>query len=386
MHDQSVSSQLPLVQPLQAVCVTCTRGGRTFAGRYREFLLAPGTLVTLASLLLLIAATIRTPGGLMGNGGSGTPLYLAAALVGSLYIWWSALQGIRRRDFTADIPVSLATVAAIAIGQYAAAAVVAVLLLVGGMLETFVAARTGKALEALAKLVPDRVTVRRSGRDVLVPLEAVEVGDLVLVRSGERIAVDGDVVRGTAAVSQAAITGESLPVDKRPGATVFAGSLAEVGALEVRATRVGAETTLGQIRRMVEEAQGQKAPIERLLDRYAKVYTPAAILLGLLLWWLSGDPLRAITMLIVFCPCVIVLATPTAAVASGRAVMLVALNQQVAGMLVLEDALRPEAQDAAARLNALGIHTVLISGDNQRTAARIAAALGIAEVHADVLP
>jgi Cd2+/Zn2+-exporting ATPase len=511
---------------LQTVCVTCARSGRRFVGRYREFLLDPGTLVTLASLLLLVAAAAQHPGGLFGSGDksqAGSPIYLAAALVGSIYIWWSAIQGIRERDFTADIPVSVATIAAIAIGQYSAAAVVAVLLLIGGMLEEFVAARAGKALEALAKLLPNQVTVRQGGRDVIVSLASVVSGDLLLIRPGERIAVDGEVVTGTAAVNQAAITGESVPVEKSPGAEVFAGTLVEGGALEVRATKVGEGTTLGQIRRMVAEAQEQKAPIERLLDGWAKVYTPVALVLAALLWWWSGDALRAITVLIVFCPCVMVLATPTALVASignaalrgslvkkgatieslskidtvafdktgtltsgrprlvavhalngladgellglaavaekfsehplgravvraadeagrsvpdpddfealpglgiharaggrdvllgstrllagqgipvsqaietqaldlagpGRTVIPVAVDRQVAGMLVLEDELRPEAKATVARLHQLGLRTVLVSGDNRPTAERIAEELGIREVHAEVLP
>lgn len=300
----------------QSACVTCVRGGQRFVGRYRDFLLDPGTLFTLASLVLLIAATIQTPDGLINSDHAHTWLYLAAALAGSLYIWWSALQGIRERDFTADIPVSFATVAALIIGQYSAAAVVAVLLLLGGMLEEFVSARAGNALDALAKLLPGRVTVRRDGEDRVVSLEEVESHDLVVIRSGERIPVDGTVERGTASVNQSAITGESLPLDKQVGDLVYAGTLNEVGAIEVRASRVGTETTLGQIRRMVEEAQEQKAPIERILNRYAKFYTPAALILGALVWWWSGDILRAITILIVFCPCVMVLATPTALVAS----------------------------------------------------------------------
>src|SRR5262249_37717109 len=161
-------------------------------------------------------------------------------------------------DFTADIPVSIATAAALFVHQYSAAAVVAVLLLVGGMLEEFVAARAGRALEALAELLPATVTVRRNGDDVVVPLEEVVLGDVLLVRSGERIAVDGDVVSGTASVSQAAITGESLPVDKLAGDAVFAGTLNEIGAIEMRATKVREDTTLGQIRRMVADAQEQK--------------------------------------------------------------------------------------------------------------------------------
>ncbi len=186
-----------MLREVRDVCVTCAVGTKRFAGRYREFLLDPGTLFTLASGLLLIAAVVQRPAGVVSSGApehAGTPLYLASALVGSVYIWWSALQGIRERDFTADIPVSVATAAAIAISQYSAAAVVAVLLLVGGMLEEFVAARAGKALEALERLLPERVTVRRGGRDKIVPLEEVEEGDLLLVRSGERIAVDGTVV------------------------------------------------------------------------------------------------------------------------------------------------------------------------------------------------
>ncbi len=287
--------------------------------RYRDFLLDPGTLFTIASAFLLAAATILHPAGLFsenGMSGNGRFLYLAAALVGSSYIWWSAIQGIRERDFTADIPVSIATIAAIAIGQYSAAAVVAVLLLLGGMLEDFVAARAGKALEALARLLPDRVTVRRDGQDVIIPLESVSAGDLVLVRSGERIAVDGVVVSGTASVNQAAITGESLLVDKQAGDPVFAGTLNEIGAMEIRATKVGHETTLGQIHRLIAEAQEQKPRIERLLNTYAKFYTPMALIMGVALWWWSGDVMRAITVLIVFCPCVMVLATPTALVAS----------------------------------------------------------------------
>ncbi len=509
-----------------ALCVSCARTARSFTGRYREFLLDPGTLFTLTALVLLILGGIQHPVGLLGSDKAAqvrTPLYIAAALVGSDYIWWSAIQGIRKRDFTADIPVSLATIAAISIGQFSAAAIVAVLLLLGGMLEEFVAARAGNALEALAKLLPDRVTVRRDGRDVSIPTGELEVGDVVLVRSGERIAVDGEVVGGSACINQAAITGESLAVDKVVGDDVYAGTLNELGALEVRAAKVGTETTLGQIRHMVEEAREQKAPIERLLDRYAKFYTPAAILLGLAVYLVTGDALRSITILIVFCPCVMVLATPTALVASignaalrgslvkkgatieglanvdtiafdktgtlttgqpvlvearrlnataetellklaaaaerfsehpvgraivssaqdrglsvpdpdgfevlpglgvkalvggwdvllgrpklvterglpvtpdvqaeveslaalGRTVIAVAVNGEVAGLLVFDDALRPAAKPLARQLKSLGIRVVLVTGDNLPTAQRIADELGIDDVHAEVLP
>lgn len=288
-------------------------------GAYREFLLDPGTLVTIASGILLIMAMIADPAGILsGSKGNSTAglLYLLAALTGSSYIWWSAIQGIRESDFTADIPVSVATIAAIAIGEYPAAAIVAVLLLLGGLLEELVSAHANRALEALETLLPGQVTVRREGHDTIVPLEEVLQGDVLLVRSGERIPVDGTVKSGAASVNQAAITGESLPVERKRGDTVFAGTLNEVGVLEIEATKVGKETTIGNIRRLIEDAQAQKPHIERTLDTYAKFYTPLALLLGVILWLWTGNLLRSITVLIVFCPCVMVLATPTALVAS----------------------------------------------------------------------
>jgi Cd2+/Zn2+-exporting ATPase len=175
---------------VQVVCASCVRGGKRFVGRYRSFLLDPGTIFTLVSFLLLIIAIIVTPGGVVDAREAHTLLYLASALVGSVFIWWEAIQGIRQKDFTADIPVSFATIGALVIGQYAAAAVVAVLLLVGGMLEEFVSARAGNALEALARLLPDQVTVRREGEDCVIPLAEVSNHDLVIIRSGERIPVD----------------------------------------------------------------------------------------------------------------------------------------------------------------------------------------------------
>ena len=137
-------------------CATCARGIRSFSSRYREFLIAPGTLFTLGAFGLLVLAIAIHPDGAVSDTHRKSIFYLVAALVGSSYIWWSAIQGIRERDFTADIPVSVATIAALAVGYYSAAAVVAVLLLAGGMLEEFVAARADRALDALASLLPTR--------------------------------------------------------------------------------------------------------------------------------------------------------------------------------------------------------------------------------------
>src|SRR5258708_28587685 len=160
------SSSLSALARVQGAFASCVRGGRRFVGRYHSFLFDPGTLFTLASLLLLILAVIVTPDGLINPAHAHTWLYLVSAIAGSVFIWWEAIQGIREKDFTADIPVSFATIAALIIGQYSAAAVVAVLLLLGGMLEEFVSARAGNALDALANLLPDQVTVPRAGQDL----------------------------------------------------------------------------------------------------------------------------------------------------------------------------------------------------------------------------
>src|SRR5258708_13565524 len=226
-----MAASSPALARLQSAWVACARGGRPFIGRYRAFLLDPGTIFTLVSFLLLIAATIVPPDGVINSAHAHTWLYLAAALVGSLYIWWSAIQGIRERDFTADIPVSFATAAALIIGQYSAAAVVAVLLLLGGMLEEFVSARAGNALDELSKLLPDRATVRRDGQDLVVALSEVQSEDLVLIRSCERIPVDGTISLGTASANQPAITAETFPLKNPLGHLCMAATPSDLTGL-----------------------------------------------------------------------------------------------------------------------------------------------------------
>jgi Cd2+/Zn2+-exporting ATPase len=167
----------------------------------------------------------------------------------------------------------------------------------------------------LAKL-PPTVTVRRAGQENVIPVEQVLLGDIVLVRTGERIGVDGEVIGGNGSVNQSAITGESMPVEKRAGDEVFAGTLNELGAMEITVTRLGQDTTLGQIVRLVKDAQATQAPVQRVANKYAKVLVPVTFGIAILVYILTGDILRSITVLVVVCPCALVLATPTAVVAS----------------------------------------------------------------------
>jgi heavy metal translocating P-type ATPase len=299
---------------VEPACASCAVTPPGFFERYRGFLLSPGTLITAANALLLLAGFVAT---LAGRPQLGSWLYLASALIGGAPIFKLAAGNILRSfDLTAGVMVSIAMIAAIIIGEYSAAALVAFMMLVGEMLENLTMARADNALKELASLVPDTVTLRRDGQDVEVPIQAVRPGDVVLVRPGGRIPVDGRVRSGNAAVDQAAITGESMPLDKGPGDGVFAGTLATGGALEIEIDKVGRETTLGYMLRLVEEVRSTHAPVQRVANRYAQYLTPLALAISAVTYLFTGDITRSITVLVVICPCALVLATPTAIVAA----------------------------------------------------------------------
>ena len=286
----------------------------SFFTRYRDFLLSRDTLLTFANAALLLIGFIVS---LLGAPGVGKWLYLAAALIGGFPLFLFAARGLfLRGDITAGVMASTATIAAIVVGEYAAAALVVFMMSVGEWLENFTVARADSALRDLSKLVPTQVMVRRDGQEKIIPLEQVVLGDTVLVRTGERLGVDGMVTGGSASLNQAAITGESMQVEKKRGDEVFAGTLNEAGLLEIRVTRLGEQTTLGQIVRLVKDAQSHQAPVQRIANKYAKVLVPVTSSIAVLVYFLTGDVLRAVTVLVVVCPCALVLATPTAVVAA----------------------------------------------------------------------
>ncbi len=296
------------------VCAECRPARPNFFARYRDFLLSRDTLLTFANAALLLSGFIAA---LLGAPAVSQWLYLAAAIIGGLPLFLFAAKGLfLRGDITAGVMASTATIAAIVVGEYAAAALVVFMMSVGEWLENFTIARADSALRDLSRLAPTQVTVRRNGQEQVIPLEGVVIGDTVLARTGERIGVDGRVIGGSAAVNQAAITGESMPVEKKSGDEVFAGTLNEAGLLEIQVNRVGEQTTLGQIVRLVKEAQSHQAPVQRIANQYAKVLVPITFSIAILVYFLTGDALRAVTVLVVVCPCALVLATPTAVVAA----------------------------------------------------------------------
>jgi Zn2+/Cd2+-exporting ATPase len=294
--------------------IGCCLNRNAFFHRYRDFLLSRDTLLTFANAALLLAGFIVS---IIGAPAFGRWLYLSAAVVGGLPLFIFAAKGLLLRgDITAGVMASTAMIAAIMVGEYAAAAIVVFMMSVGEWLENFTVARADSALRDLSRLIPAQVMVRRDGVDELIPLEKINPGDLVLARTGERLGVDGIVSGGSAAVSQAAITGESMPVEKKTGDEVFAGTLNEAGFIEIRVTRLGEQSTLGQIVRLVKDAQSHQAPMQRLANTYAKVLVPITFSIAIGVYLLTGDIMRSVTVLVVVCPCALVLATPTAVVAA----------------------------------------------------------------------
>ena len=205
---------------------------------------------------------------------------------------------------------------------FEAAGVIVTLILLGRLLEAVARGRTSEAIRKLMRLQAGTARVIRDGAEIEVPIEDVVSGDLVLVRPGERVAVDGVVTEGESYVDESMITGEPIPVDKRPGADVVGGTVNGTGAFTLRATRVGADTLLSQIIRMVEEAQGTKPPIQRLADQIAAVFVPVVIVVAGTTFavWLAIGPapalsfafVTAVSVLLIACPCAMGLATPTA--------------------------------------------------------------------------
>lgn len=216
----------------------------------------------------------------------------------------------------ADVLVSLALIASVCIGEDFAAGEVAFIMQLGGLLEELTVARARAGIEKLVHLMPQTARVITGGKKTAVPAEAVKVGDLLRVLPGETIPVDGEIVSGQTSVNQAVMTGESLPVDKGIGDEVSSGTVNQFGAFEMKATKVGENSSIQRMIRLVQSADVGKAKIVGLADRWAAWIVVIALTAAALTWMISGEIIRAVTILVVFCPCALVLATPTAIMAA----------------------------------------------------------------------
>ncbi len=295
-------------------CGDCRTSKPNFFARYRNFLLSRDTIIAFINALFLLVGFIIS---LSGKPEIGRWLYLGSAVIGGIPLFLLAGKAVFiRHDITAGFMASVAMIAAILIGEYIAAALVVFMFAIGDWLESLTIARADNALKDLAKLMPKTITVIRKGKEIVLPIEKVVKEDIALVRSGERIGVDGVIQSGAGSINQSTITGESMPIEKKTGDEVFAGTLNEVGAIEIRVTRIGEETTLGKIVRLVKDAQHSQAPVQRIANKYAKILVPVTFSIAILVYILTRDITRSITVLVVVCPCALVLATPTAVVAA----------------------------------------------------------------------
>jgi Cd2+/Zn2+-exporting ATPase/Cu+-exporting ATPase len=244
------------------------------------------------------------------------PVGLAAVLVAGYPVFRNVVRATLKGQIIAHTLMTLGVIAALVVGQWATAAVVVFFMRVGDYAERFTTERARRAVKDLTTLAPQMARVEREGAEVEAPIAEVRVGEIVVVRPGEKIPVDGEVVSGQATVDQAAITGESMPVEAGPGTKVFAATIARLGSLRVRATHVGADTTFGRVIRMVEEAEAHRADVQRIADKFSAYYLPVVAGVAALTFLIRRDPLATAAVLVVACSCSFALATPIAMLAS----------------------------------------------------------------------
>ncbi len=226
-----------------------------------------------------------------------------------------ARAGLRKR-ITSHTLMTFGVIAALAVGQWATALIVVFFMRVGDYVERFTAGKARRAVRELSAMAPRRARVERDGVEREIPAGDLRPGDVIMVRPGEAIPADGDVISGRAMVEQATITGESMPVEAGPGTRVYAATLAHGGALRVRVSSAGADTTFGRVIRMVEEAEAHKADIQQLADRFSSRFLPIVLAIAGLTLLLRRDPLATAAVLVVACSCSFALATPVAVLAS----------------------------------------------------------------------
>ena len=436
---------------------------------------------------------------------------------------WRIIHNKGISKISSALLISMAMIAAILIGDLFAAGEVAFIMEIGALLEDMTTERAKKGLKKLISLAPEKARLIKNGAESSVAIEKVAIGDVIRVLPGETIPVDGKIVSGETSVDQSVMTGESLPVDKAVGDTVFSGTINLYGSIDFETTKVGKDSSLQKLIRMVEDADKNQAPTQRIADKWASWLVPVALLIAVAAYLITKDIVRAVTVMVVFCPCALVLATPTAIMAAigqatkhgviiksgealekmgkvdtiafdktgtltygklevtdiipfgevsmdelltlaasaesrsehplakaivekskrselspaeikdfkmtagkgisasvngttyslgnegfiagsgcaihkeasvtldklrseGKASVIVSDGEKIVGIIALSDALRPEAAEMVGRLKDMGTRSVLLTGDNRKTAEYFAGKVGISEVRADLLP
>jgi P-type Cu+ transporter len=244
------------------------------------------------------------------------PFWLITIVAAGLPIFRNVIRAALHRQVISHTLMTIGLLAAIAVGQWATAAIVVFFMRVGDYAEHFTTERARRAIKDLTALAPQTARVEEHGVEREVPIEQVQPGAVIVVRPGEKIPVDGEVLDGRATIDQAAITGESLPVEAGPGTHVYAATFAQLGRLRIRAAHVGSDTTFGRVITLVEEAEAQRADVQRVADKFSAYYLPVVASIAALTLLISRDPLAACAVLVVACSCSFALATPIAMLAS----------------------------------------------------------------------
>jgi Cd2+/Zn2+-exporting ATPase/Cu+-exporting ATPase len=276
------------------------------------------TVLSLVIGLVLFVIVLGEGFGLFNRLTNKIPFVYGAIIViiGGLPVFIDVIRSALQKQITSRTLMSLGVIAALVVGQWTTAGVVVFMMHIGNFIENFTTERSRKAIKDLGKMLPAMAHVERGDVEMDVPIGEVKESEIVVIRPGETIPVDGQVISGNAAINQASVTGESMPVDVAKGSKVYAATVSQSGSIRIQTTHTGRSTTFGKVIQLVEEAEARKGDYQRFADKFSGYYLPVVAGIALLTWIISGHPLFATAVLVVACSCSIALATPIATLAS----------------------------------------------------------------------
>ena len=243
------------------------------------------------------------------------PAWVTIIICGSSLFYYALIR-LWKKMITSALLISIAMVASIAIGEIFAAGEIAFIMALGGILEDKTIERAKKGINQLIKLAPVQGRVITDGKEKIIPADQIKEKDILRILPGEAIPVDGEILTGNTSIDQSVMTGESLPVDKTIGDNVFCGTINRFGSIDIKATKVGEDSSLQKLITMLKEAENNKAPTQRIVDKWAAWLVPIALLIAIIVYLITWDLTRGVTILVVFCPCALALATPTSIIAA----------------------------------------------------------------------
>lgn len=275
-----------------------------------------GWLMTMVGLVFLVASFILPR---VGQPWGENLAWVCVIICGIPLLYlaiWRVIYNKGISKISSALLISIAMIAAVCIGDLFAAGEVAFIMEIGALLEDMTTNRAKKGLNKLISLSPDTGRILREGKEIIVPVAEIREGDVLRILPGETIPVDGLILTGETSIDQSVMTGESLPVDKAAGDSVYSGTINRFGSIDIEASRVGEDSSLQKLIRMVENAEKNQAPTQRIADKWASWLVPIALLIAIIAYIVTKDIVRAVTVMVVFCPCALVLATPTAIMAA----------------------------------------------------------------------